>query len=288
MDLFQSSASLQHLMPVEARRAQVAVSRPFGSEVDIGESSQTLSVPSEQSEIEANAQAHMYLELDSAKPLKGSYGRYLRSLSWAEADVLNGAEILELLLCFGRSGDRASTLATQLLERFASLGGVLAADPAKLAQLLGDDRVSITLLKAIRAAVKAIVREPLEDRPLIGSASALMDYLSVTMRYELTETMRILFLDSKNGLIKDEIQCRGTVDHVPFYIREVIKRVVEVAACAIILVHNHPSGDPTPSRADVELTRQLAAALNTIGVVLHDHLIVGRNRQTSFRKLKLI
>ena len=164
----------------------------------------------------------------------------------------------------------------------------MAADPAKLAQVLGDDGVSVTLLKAIRAAVKAIVREPLEDRPVISSASTLMDYLSVTMRHEPTEATRILFLDRKNALIKDEIQHRGTIDHTPLYPREVVRRVVELGASAVILVHNHPSGDPTPSRGDIEMTRQLAAALGTINVVLHDHVIVGHNREASLRKLNLI
>jgi DNA repair protein RadC len=220
--------------------------------------------------------------------LQGGYRRYLQGLSWAEADVFDAAELLELLLYFGRSGQRAAGLAAQLLDRFGSLGGVMAADPAKLAQVLGDDRVSVTLLKAIRAAVKAIVREPLEDRPVISSASALMEYLSVTMRHESTEATRILFLDRKNALIKDEIQHRGTVDHTPLYPREVVKRVVELGACAIILVHNHPSGDPTPSQGDIDMTRQLAAALGTINVVLHDHVIVGRNRETSLRKINLM
>jgi DNA repair protein RadC len=128
----------------------------------------------------------------------------------------------------------------------------------------------------------------LEDRPIIGSASALMDYLSVTMRHEPTEATRILFLDRKNALIKDEIQQRGTVDHTPLYPREVVRRVIELGASAIILVHNHPSGDPTPSQSDIEMTQRLAAALNTISVVLHDHVIVGRNKEISLRKEALI
>ena len=288
MDLPPSSARLEGLTPVEERCPTPAVSHPFGPRVNNAYRGSPCLDSSEHRGIEAAPQSPILLEDDSATALQTGYGRHLRSLSWAEADVLNVAEILELLLYFGRSGHRAAILAKQLLERFASLGGVLAADPAKLAQVLGDDRVSITLLKATRAAVKATVREPLEDRPVISSASALMDYLSVTMRHEPTETMRILFLDCKNALIKDEIQHRGTVDHAPLYTREVVKRVVELGACAVILVHNHPSGDPTPSRDDVKITRELAAALGTINVVLHDHVIVGRNRETSLRKLKLI
>jgi DNA repair protein RadC len=123
---------------------------------------------------------------------------------------------------------------------------------------------------------------------VIGSASELMDYLSVTMRHEQTEMTRLLFLDRKNALIKDEIQHRGTVDHTPLYPREVVRRVIDLCASAVILVHNHPSGDPTPSRGDIEMTRQLAAALGTINVVLHDHVIVGRNKEISFRKSNLL
>jgi DNA repair protein RadC len=215
-----------------------------------------------------------------------TYWRNLQRLS--ETDALNAAEVLELLLHFGRSSHKAAILASQLLDRFGSLGAVVTADPVKLTEALGGDGVSVTLLKTVRVAVKAIVREPLEDRLVIGSASALMDYLSVTMRHEPTETTRLLYLDRKNALIKDEIQQRGTVDHAPLYPREVIKRVLELGACAVILVRNHPSCDPTPSRSDIEMTRQLATALGTINVALHDHVIVGRNEETSFRKLNLL
>lgn len=219
---------------------------------------------------------------------QGSYWRYLQRLSCSDADNLDAADILELLLHFGYSSQEAEALATQLLNRFGSLGAVVTAAPDKLTEVLENDSVSVMLLKVVRAAVKAIVREPLEDRPVIGSASALMDYLSVAMRHEPTEATRILFLDRKNALIKDEIQHRGTVDHTPLYPREVIKRVLELGACAVILVHNHPSGDPTPSKGDIEITRQLAAALGTINVILHDHVIVGHNKEVSLRKLGLL
>ena len=220
--------------------------------------------------------------------LQASYWRYLQHVTGSDADPLSPAEVLEFLLHFGGSSESASAQATQLLDRFGSLGAVVTADPTKLREVLAGDDLAVVLLKAVRAAVKAIVREPLEDRPVIGSASALMDYLSVTMRHEPTEATRILFLDRKNALIKDEIQHRGTVDHTPLYPREVVKRVVELGASAIILVHNHPSGDPTPSQSDIDTTRQLAAALGTINVVLHDHVIVGRNKEVSLRKTKLM
>lgn len=224
----------------------------------------------------------------AADCLPAGYWRHLQRLACSDDAVINAAEVLELLLHFGRTGRHARSLATQLLDRFGSLGAVMTADPAKLSEVLRSDVLSVTLLKAVRVAVKAVVREPLEDRPVISSASALMDYLSVTMRYDSTEATRILFLDRKNALIKDEILHRGTVDHTPLYPREVVRRVIELGACAVILVHNHPSGDPTPSQGDVEMTRGLSAALSTINVVLHDHVIVGRNRETSLRKLGLI
>ena len=201
---------------------------------------------------------------------------------------VSSAELLELLLCFGRSGHAAGRIARDLIEHFGSLGAVLAAQPHRLATWLEGDQASVFLLKIVRVAVKMTLREPLEDRPVIGSAAALMDYLSVTMRHEATEATRVLFLDRKNALIKDEILHRGTVDHTPLYPREVLRRLIETGASAIILVHNHPSGDPSPSKGDIAMTKELIAALGTIGGVLHDHVIVGRNRELSFRKAGLI
>jgi DNA repair protein RadC len=220
--------------------------------------------------------------------LQDSYWRYLEHVTASDAEPLSPAEVLEFLLHFGGSAQKARALAAELLDRFGSLGAVVTAEPTKIMEVVRGDDLSVMLLKAVRAASKAILREPLEDRPIIGSASALMDYLSVTMRHEPTEATRILFLDRKNALIRDEIQQRGTVDHTPLYPREVVRRVIELGASAIILVHNHPSGDPTPSQSDIEMTRRLAAALNTISVVLHDHVIVGRNKEISLRKEALI
>ena len=288
MDLPFDGSNVRPTTPVEEVSFPADPSGRRQSRADAGEPDNPWAALPERRRDDLVEEAIVALDGDLATGLQAGYRRYLQSLSWAEADVFNAAELLELLLYFGRSSDRATSLAVQLLERFGSLGGVLAADPANLAQVLGKDVASVTLLKAIRAALKAILREPLEDRPVISSASALMDYLSVTMRHEPTEATRILFLDCKNALIKDELQHRGTVDHTPLYPREVVKRVLELGACAIIIVHNHPSGDPTPSQVDVEMTRQLAAALATIKVVLHDHVIVGHNRQVSLHKLKLI
>ena len=129
---------------------------------------------------------------------------------------------------------------------------------------------------------RRVLKEELRERPLIDSEPALLDYLRLTLQHEVAEQFRILFLDRKNLLIRDEVQSRGTVDQTSLYPREVVKRALEIAACGIIMVHNHPSGDPTPSRADIELTRQLAQALRQVNVAVHDHIIIGRNRHISF------
>jgi DNA repair protein RadC len=218
--------------------------------------------------------------------LEGS--RSLDVIERIDHSSVSNAELLELLLCFGRTGHAAAAIARNLIDHFGSLGAVLAAQPNRLLGWLEGDQASVFLLKIVRVAVKMTLREPLEDRPVISSASALMDYLSVTMRHEAIESTRVLFLDRKNALIKDETLHRGTVDHTPLYPREVLRRVIETGASAIILVHNHPSGDPSPSKADIAMTKDLIAALGTIGGVLHDHVIVGRNQEISFRKSGLI
>jgi DNA repair protein RadC len=288
MDLPLDGAHAPSGMPVENPHSSTNSSFCHTPRSDDGQASQRWPTPTGLGGAESSGPPALALEAEPRFGLRAGYWRHLQSLSWSEADVFKPSEILELLLYFGRSGNNAATRAAELLDRFGSLSAVVAAEPAKLAQVLEGDGVSVILLKAVRASVKAIVREPLEDRPVISSASALMDYLSVTMRHESIESTRLLFLDRRNALVKDEIHHRGTVDHAPLYPREVVRRVVELGASAIILVHNHPSGDPKPSRRDIEMTRQLAAALNTIDVVLHDHVIVGRNRETSLRKMKLI
>jgi DNA repair protein RadC len=144
------------------------------------------------------------------------------------------------------------------------------------------------LLKAIGEVLKRMLREEIRDRPVIGSWTALIDYLQVALAHEPIEQFRVLFLDRKNILIRDELQQRGTVDHTPLYPREIVKRALELGASAIIMVHNHPSGDPTPSRADIEMTKQVVQAMSAVGLAVHDHVIVGKNRHTSFKSQRLI
>jgi DNA repair protein RadC len=149
-------------------------------------------------------------------------------------------------------------------------------------------RETEVLLKVVGELLKRVLREEIRERPVIGSWTALLDYLQVALAHEPIEQFRVLFLDRKNILIRDELQQRGTVDHTPLYPREIVKRALELGASAIIMVHNHPSGDPTPSRADIEMTKQVVQALGAVGLTVHDHVIVGKNRHTSFKSQRLI
>jgi DNA repair protein RadC len=221
--------------------------------------------------------------------LPGTHGR----LAQLECRLLGGDEelqhgdLLDLCLAFAPpSRDQSS--GDRLLAEFGSLGGVFTASVPALSEILGSDRHKLVLLKTVHATVRRILREPVEERPLIGSWSALIDYLHVTLRHEPTEQMRLIYLDKKNHLIKDELHSRGTIDHVPLYPREVLRRVLAVGACAVIIVHNHPSGDPAPSQADIDMTRQLATALTSIDVALHDHVVIAGSRHTSMRSSHLI
>ena len=219
-------------------------------------------------------------------------------------DSLADYELLELLLFFSVHRRDTKPIAKELLARLGGLGGVLAAEPARYAEAMppppadagaelratrdDDLRFTQVLLKAVHALLQRVLKEEIKDRPVIGSWAALIDYLQVAMQHEPAEHFRVLFLDRKNILIRDEVQSRGTVDHTPLYPREVVKRALELAASAIVMVHNHPSGDPTPSPADVEMTRQVAGALGQVGIVVHDHIVVGKNRHASFRAQKLL
>lgn len=213
-------------------------------------------------------------------------------------------ELLELLLFFSVHRRDTKPIAKQMLAHLGGLGGVLAAEPARYAECMGplpedagpslravrDDDLRFTqvLLEAVHELLQRILREEVRAREAITSPEALRAYLQVAMGREATEQLRILFLDRKNRLIRDEVHGRGTVDHAPLYTREVVKRALELGASAVILVHNHPSGDPTPSKGDVETTRQVAAALSQVGIALHDHLIVGHDRIESLRELGVV
>ena len=143
-------------------------------------------------------------------------------------------------------------------------------------------------VKAVQAALQRVLRAEAAERPVLSSWDRLLDYCRATMAHAKIEEFRLLFLDRKNALIADEVQQTGTIDHTPVYPREVVKRALELGASALILVHNHPSGDPTPSKADVEMTRAVAKAAEVLGVIVHDHLIIGRGKHASLRSLGLL
>lgn len=177
-------------------------------------------------------------------------------------------------------------VAQELLEAFGSVGGVLGARREHLASFVGQPIASY--LSSVRRAFEHVLRERLKDRPVIGSWTALEEYLSVALRHERIEKLLVLFLDGRNGLICDEVLQKGSVDHVPTYPREIAKRALQLDASAVIMVHNHPSGDPTPSRLDVEMTKQVTAALASLGIAMHDHAIVGRNEVVSLRRTAML
>jgi DNA repair protein RadC len=204
------------------------------------------------------------------------------------ADALPDYELLEFLLFAARARGDMKPLAKALIERFGNLAAVLGADKDALLDLPGMGEASAAQLLAVREAALRIARAELTGRQVIGSWQALLDYCMVAAGYAAQEEFRLLFLDKKNGLIRDERQQRGTVDHTPVYPREVVKRALALGASAIIMVHNHPSGDPTPSQADIEMTRAVAKAVGAVGIALHDHVIIGRGRHSSFKTLGLL
>lgn len=197
-------------------------------------------------------------------------------------------ELLELLLFNAIPRIDVKPLAKALLTAFGDLNGVVAASEHRLLQVAGTTPRVHLQLRIVEAIAHRMARAKVIERSVISSWDNLMTYCRTVMAYRDTEQFRILFLDRKNVLIADEAQARGTVDHVPVYPREVARRALELNASALILVHNHPSGDPTPSGADIEMTAQVEIACSAIGVVLHDHVIVGKGAEASFRSLGLI
>ena len=203
-------------------------------------------------------------------------------------DAVPDYELLEFLLYSAQPRRDTKPLAKALIERFGGLPGVLGADRDALKGVPGMGDASAATLLAVRAAAARFLRAEMKGRPIISSWQALIDYCTAQVGFAATEEFHLLFLDRKNALIGDERQQRGTVDHTPVYPREVVKRALELNASALIMVHNHPSGDPTPSKADIDMTRAVAKALAAVGIALHDHVVLGRGRHASFKSLGLI
>jgi DNA repair protein RadC len=217
----------------------------------------------------------------------GHRERLRRRLTEAGADSLPDYELLEMLLFANDLRKDVKPLAKALLDRFGGFAEVLSAEPDAL-RAAGLREPAVALLKGVREAALRLARSELRERSVLGSWDRLLDYCNAHIAYGLVEEFHILFLDQKNALIRHERQQRGTVDHTPVYTREVVKRALELQASALILVHNHPSGDPTPSKADIAVTRDIVKAAAPLGVTVHDHLIIGRGRHTSLRDMGLL
>lgn len=226
---------------------------------------------------------------EAAKPhYLGHRERARERFNAVGGEALADYELLELLLHMALPRQDTKALAKALLARFGSIAEVLGAPPARLAEIKGPGETSITHLKVLQAVAQRAQGDRIaRDQPILSSWSQLIDYCHAQMAFEAVEQFRILFLDKKNRLIADEVQQVGTVDHTPVYPREVIRRALELSATALILVHNHPSGDPAPSAADVRMTKEIADAAKPIGIIVHDHIIIGRAGHASLRALKL-
>lgn len=204
------------------------------------------------------------------------------------ASAIPDYEMLELVLFRAIPRQDVKPLARKLIERFGDFNGVISAPTARLSEINGVGDAVVTELKIVEAAAHRLARARVLQRHVISSWDAVLDYCHTVMAHRDTEQFRVLFLDRKNVLIADEAQAQGTVDHVPVYPREVVKRALELNASALILVHNHPSGDPTPSDADIQMTNQIDQAAGALGLTLHDHLVIGRSRELSFRAQGLL
>lgn len=247
----------------------------------------------------AFAEASNLFDLDEATPIDWPCSRpavliaherkALRDrLSEAGQTSLPDQEILELVLFRALPRQDVKPLAKELLEAFGAFNRVITAPTNRLRQHTGLTKAVALEFKIIEAAAHRLARSKIMHRPVLSSWDALLDYCHTAMSHGETEKFRVVFLDPKNVLIADEEQAKGTVDHVPVYPREVAKRALELNASAIILVHNHPSGDPTPSQSDISMTHQIQRACDALGLTLHDHLIIGKSRELSFRSEGLI
>jgi len=225
---------------------------------------------------------------DVAVPHHAGHRERLRLRFLTEPNALPDYEILELLLASVIPRKDTKPLAKALIAEFKTFADVLAAPVQSLESFTGVSAATAAYLKVVEHAATRMARLQVIDRPVISKWDQLLDYCTIAMGRLPTEQFRLLFLDRKNVLIADELQGQGTVDHTPLYPREVVKRALDLNASAIIMVHNHPSGDPAPSRADIDMTKMVANALKGVGIVVHDHLIIGRKGHVSFKAQGLL
>lgn len=212
----------------------------------------------------------------------------LRERFATTADALPDYELLELVLFRSVVRGDVKGVAKALIAKFETFAEVVAAPPERLLEVKGVGPAIVHDLKLVEQAAKRVAMGAIRNRQVLGSYASVVEYCRTAMAFAEREEFRLLFLDKKNGLIGDELMQRGTVDHTPVYPREIIRRALQLNASAVILVHNHPSGDPSPSRADIEMTNEIVSLAEPLGIVVHDHLIVGRKGHASFRALGLL
>lgn len=218
----------------------------------------------------------------------GHRARLRRRFLTAGAEALADYEMLELLLFLAKPRGDVKPLAKRLIRRFGSYAEAISAPEDALRQVEGMGEASVAALKTAKAAAVRLLGEPLLNRPVMMSWRQVIDYCRATLAHEPVEELRVMFLDTRNRLIRDERQGRGTIDHTPLYVREVCRRALDLGSSAIIVVHNHPSGDPKPSKADIRMTLQLRDAAAPLNITLHDHIVVGRQGHYSFRENQLL
>ena len=204
------------------------------------------------------------------------------------AEALPDYEMMELLLFLAQPRRDVKPLAKALIDHFGSFAEAISAEPAALSDIKGMGETAVIALKTVQAAAVRLSRDEVIDKPVLGNWKKLMAYCRASMAFTNVEQFRVLYLNRKNVLIADEVQQKGTVDHTPVYPREVVKRALELGATALIMVHNHPSGDPAPSRADIDMTREVREAGERLGIVLHDHVIISKGGHNSFKSLGLL
>ncbi|AJP71051.1 RadC family protein [Sphingomonas hengshuiensis] len=218
----------------------------------------------------------------------GHRARLRQRLFEGGPDALLDHELIEYLLALAIPRRDTKPLAKALLHEFGGIAGLLTADAAALARVPGMGETSAAALKTAHAAALRLLRAQVAERPVLANWQALLDYLRADMAHHTIERFRVLHLNSRNMLVRDELMSEGSIDQAAVYVREVIRRAIDLGSAALILVHNHPSGDPSPSRADIEITRSIAEAGKRLGIVVHDHVIIGAQGHSSLRGQGLI
>ncbi len=218
----------------------------------------------------------------------GHRARLRERFSQAQGIGLADYELLELLLFLAIPRGDTKPIAKSLLQKFGSLAALLKAEQGLILETPGVGLGVLHVIQLMQAFMAKVLQQEMMSKPILASYQSVLDYCHATMAYDQRETVRLLFLDRKNQVIADEVQQTGTVDHTPLYPREVVKRALDLGASALIIIHNHPSGDPTPSRGDIETTLKVQQAASSLGIEIHDHLIIGKGRHSSLKSMGLM